>query len=303
MAEDTDKEQGSTKMPTKIQCRLLALPTELRSQIYEYVVLSPRPVVVTRLERRTGRKAIQAQPALSRTCRSIRMHVLEIYYSQQHFTATFCQTESVYSPRSHKHRLRSLRRFVQWLHYIGARNRGFLRALDMVDHGNRADQSVCTGYYDRYTDEAIVELADLTSLGATMVTPQAGVFSITFPKIKETEDNDAVCASIDLSVLRKPITRPLDPVAPPLHLLAPVLPQATVVPYQRPSPACPPDWLTASPISIKLRTLFRNDCEGFTVCDLPGTSGKNPNFFRSSVDQILAGTHIIVRKGANGPLL
>ncbi|KAK5696902.1 hypothetical protein LTR17_024190 [Elasticomyces elasticus] len=257
MAEDrythTDKERGSTEMPTKIQCRLLALPTELRSQIYEYVVLNPRPVVVTRLERRTGRKAVQAQPALSRTCRSIRMHVLEIYYSQQHFTATFCQTESVYSPRSHKHRLWSLRRFVQWLHCIGEQNRGYLRSLSMVDHGKSTDKSVYTGYYDSYTDEAIAELADLTSLGATMVTLQAGVFSITFPGIKADDENDAACPSIDLSVLRKPITRPLDPVAPPLH-----------------------------PVTPSLRQML----EGFTVCDFPGTSGENESRSRITLDYI-----------------
>ncbi|KAK3656859.1 hypothetical protein LTR56_002840 [Elasticomyces elasticus] len=270
MAEDRhthiDKEQGSTKMPTKIQCRLLALPTELRSQIYEYVVLNPRPVVVTRLERRAGRKAVQAQPALSRTCRSIRMHVLEIYYSQLHFTATFCQTESVHSPRSHKHRLRSLRRFVQWLHCIGARNRGFLRALDMVDHGNRAGQSVDTGYYDPSTDEAIAELADLTSLGATMVTLQAGVFSITFPEIKEIEDNDAVSASIDISILRKPMVRPLDSVAQPLH---PVIPS------------------------------LRQMLEGLTICDFPGTSGGKKTWAWCSSGSFKASTHTIARKGAN----
>ncbi|KAK5680246.1 hypothetical protein LTS10_007173 [Elasticomyces elasticus] len=274
MAEDrytqTDKERRSTKMPTRIQCRLLALPTELRSQIYEYVVLNPRPVVVTRLERRTGRKAVQAQPALSRTCRSIRMHVLEIYYSQQHFTATFCQTESVHSPRSHKHRLRSLRRFVQWLHCIGEQNRGYLRSLSMVDHGNSTDQSMYTGYYDPYTDEAIAELADLTSLGAIMVTPQTGVFSITFAKIKERDNKDAACASIDLSTLRKPMVRPLDPVAQPLH---PVIPS------------------------------MRQMLEGLTICDFPGTSGENQHWIWCSSGRFIASTHTIVRKGANDPLL
>lgn len=95
---------------TNSLCRLLNLPSELRLYVYELTVIRNLLIRVTRLcalgidrankyeheyniEWRKGGNNIRLQPALSRTCKSVRADVLQIFYGRNTFEASYCGHE------------------------------------------------------------------------------------------------------------------------------------------------------------------------------------------------------------------
>ena len=73
---------------------LLKLPPELRDRIYEFAVLSPHVVILTRWTVDVSwdmygsapiDRSLVAQPALTKTCRQIRAEALAVFYSSTTF--------------------------------------------------------------------------------------------------------------------------------------------------------------------------------------------------------------------------
>ncbi|KAK4890807.1 hypothetical protein LTR27_010508 [Elasticomyces elasticus] len=85
-----------------LRCRLLELPEELQLQIYELVVIAKAPIRIVhrhcdgyQLAHSLGEDtkrffSERKQPALSRTCRSIRNIALPVYYKRNSFRVCCC---------------------------------------------------------------------------------------------------------------------------------------------------------------------------------------------------------------------
>ncbi|KAK5740646.1 hypothetical protein LTR17_004451 [Elasticomyces elasticus] len=186
MAEDrhthTKNEGGSTKCPDGAVCRLLALPAELRLQIYEYAVLKSRPVVITRREAKAGRKAQRIQPALSQTCRSIREDALKIYYSKTRFAATY----SSWTDRRPEHWRRNANMINRWLRCIGAKNRGLMSSLEVFDHGTRESTDPHEIWYLVSHRRLVhIHLKEVAQFGGDFRPGAKGMFLVRFPSCDE----------------------------------------------------------------------------------------------------------------------
>ncbi|KAK5697989.1 hypothetical protein LTR97_006949 [Elasticomyces elasticus] len=193
MAEDrhtrADNEGGSTKCPNEAKCRLLALPAELRLQIYEYAVLKSRPVIITRRETKAGRKAQLIQPALSKTCRSIREDALKIYYSKTRFAATY----SSWGDRGRKDWRRNASTINRWLRCIGAKNRGLINSLEVFGYCIREFNNPHEIWYIAAHRKLMHrELGEVAQLGGEFKPGAKGMFLVCFPSC----DEDSV-ASVD----------------------------------------------------------------------------------------------------------
>ncbi|KAK5688214.1 hypothetical protein LTS10_000192 [Elasticomyces elasticus] len=136
-----------------LRCRLLELPEELQLEIYELVVIYEKPIRIVHLlcegyqrsckPEEEDTKACLArffserkQPALSKTCRSIRDIVLPIYYKRNSFHVCCC-----YDDHFHREEGRLRRDYVsssrKWLLSMGESNRALLRDFEIHqgDHG------------------------------------------------------------------------------------------------------------------------------------------------------------------------
>ncbi|KAK3660788.1 hypothetical protein LTR56_000546 [Elasticomyces elasticus] len=135
------------------RCRLLELPEELQLQIYELVVIAKAPIRISHLrcvgclrahnfeENMDASLAPffseRKQPALSRTCRTIRNIVLPIYYKRNSFrVCLFC---------NNRHRIASR----TWLLSMGGANRALLKGFEVYQE---------VGYGDRHDTDPIVIL-------------------------------------------------------------------------------------------------------------------------------------------------
>jgi hypothetical protein len=128
------------------QCFLLNLPTELQLDIYALAVTSSSPLLINcpcdssylgRYDAKTTDEAAWAsgdlgppqQPALTRTCRSIRAKALPIFYKENVFRAGYCQATEAGRDAAAK-----------WLKMIGKGNRESLRHFYFYDRNQGQDR-------------------------------------------------------------------------------------------------------------------------------------------------------------------
>jgi hypothetical protein len=125
-------------------CYLLNLPLELQLPIYELVVTEEKPLLLNRpcnssyrgrypemaIDKaawKEGEKHPPSQPALSRTCRSVREAALPIFYRENFFRASYCyQANMLPAP-------------IKWLKMIGKDNRENLRRFYFYDRNQSHD--------------------------------------------------------------------------------------------------------------------------------------------------------------------
>ncbi|KAK5719005.1 hypothetical protein LTR17_015430 [Elasticomyces elasticus] len=133
------------------RCRLLELPEELQLQIYELVVIVKAPIRIVRRfcddyqgpHKREEEDAWaylarfiseREQPALSKSCRSIRNIVLPIYYKCNSFRVCCCYDDDYHIEDDA--RMDNASR--KWLLSMGESNRALLRDFEIhqgIDYG------------------------------------------------------------------------------------------------------------------------------------------------------------------------
>jgi len=115
--------------------RLLDLPPELRLRIYEHVVIREGPVCITPSSYSTygwedwySAAAVTCRnpPPLTCTSKAIREDSLKLYYRMNDFIGGCCVKVS-------NGRYTELGLLKQWLRRIGAKNRGNIRSLAVID--------------------------------------------------------------------------------------------------------------------------------------------------------------------------
>ncbi|KAK4956752.1 hypothetical protein LTR10_006280 [Elasticomyces elasticus] len=178
MPVETRKMREREKEKSKqARFRLLDLPPELQLRIYEFAICSDEPIDIT-IGQRTKQACIspRAQPALARTCRSIRVDALKFYYSRNIFEANYCQEVARYDQQS-------TAVTIAWLHSIGASNRGLISSLQLYD---AALIGVDPQGLDDSEDDCLASMMErfvgATLLGASITRIQPGLHRVTFPR-------------------------------------------------------------------------------------------------------------------------
>ena len=110
----------------------------------------------------------RTQPAITRTCKEIRVDALKLYYTCNSFKASYCYDRE------------ELHTTIWWLRCIGAQNRGLLGSLEVFDQVAKADDDMCMEEPRKHVGARW----RLGALGATVVWKECGVFAVTFPKVK-----------------------------------------------------------------------------------------------------------------------
>lgn len=116
---------------------LLALPPEIRQQIYDLVVIN-RPEHMDRRHQiniipsyTAAQHSIQQQPALSCVCRTLRREVLPFYYAKNTFMISL---DGVTVRKQGRTILNSDAYFLKWLRAIGQRRCEDIRAIAVYVH-------------------------------------------------------------------------------------------------------------------------------------------------------------------------
>ncbi|KAF2268816.1 hypothetical protein CC78DRAFT_540644 [Lojkania enalia] len=131
--------------PERGACSLFNLPMELQLAIYEMVVIENKVLLLncpcnSSFRNRWKERVIEEemwedgtirppeQPALTRTCRLIRLASLPIFYKQNIFRAHYCQST-----------VTDLNFLIRWLRTIGKENRELLRQMYFYDRNESQD--------------------------------------------------------------------------------------------------------------------------------------------------------------------
>ncbi|KAK5680254.1 hypothetical protein LTS10_007181 [Elasticomyces elasticus] len=174
--------------------RLFDLPPELQIRIHEFAVCEADDIVITEGEtagtnvnggitddNSVGEEegTIQgalispyAQPAITRTCRSIRVDALKYYYTRNVFTASYCDTENERGPEDSV-------LLSEWLRCIGARNRSLIGTLEVYDYGFASERK---GVEEE--ESAMASLRRSPAINFKVSRLRYGVHLITFPKLE-----------------------------------------------------------------------------------------------------------------------
>ncbi|KAK3660787.1 hypothetical protein LTR56_000545 [Elasticomyces elasticus] len=140
---------ASDQMP---RCRLLELPEELQLKIYELVVVSTKKLRLNRFccpghgddteigsyklrDIEVQRRLERCQPAITKTCRSIRRIALPTYYKRNFFEVCCCADKPYGVPYS-------VRAVVPWLTNIGASDRVLFSNFNVHERVRTALESI-----------------------------------------------------------------------------------------------------------------------------------------------------------------
>ncbi|KAK0342855.1 hypothetical protein LTR91_010358 [Friedmanniomyces endolithicus] len=110
--DDTESSQGDTEDDD----------TEDNGRDNGSVCLEPGTIEPPRFSRMS-----LTQPALTRTCRSIRTDALKLYYARNRFRASYCTDSEPVDG------CQDFDVLAEWLHCIGAENRSSMRKLELFD--------------------------------------------------------------------------------------------------------------------------------------------------------------------------
>ncbi|KAK0774464.1 hypothetical protein LTS02_015512 [Friedmanniomyces endolithicus] len=167
--DDTESEQDDTEIS---QGDTEDDDTEDNGQDNGSVCLEPGTIESPRFSRMS-----LTQPALTRTCRSIRTDALKLYYSRNRFRASYCRDSEPVDGRQDFDVL------ADWLQCIGAGNRSSMRKLELFDSlfmefiQRRKEESRS---WDHMENQCLLQAVEQLEQSLSLVAVEPGVHMASF---------------------------------------------------------------------------------------------------------------------------